>query len=438
MKKTKLIAAVVAFVMAGGAVNTFQQYMPNNALTADAADTEITLYSRLEESFYSEFKQGSENKALSLSLNLYDVQATRWIPIKFNEILKEYDFDLIFDDKNVVVQKKELYKYSNDECARPQVYLKIPEDTPLGEYSFKVVTKKAIDINGNDITSKFSDYNGKYSILDKDGKDTGRPDPAAEIIRINGLKRTPSLTDNNNLAPNERILTNSGYQVSGNINGKDHYFKEFDYTVEFDDKKVIVLEKELSVEPFGNGPYFFYPTFKIRIPDDTPDGKYNCKLTVNKAIDLNGKDITDTLPGKTWSYYYVVKSSEAAATETTTTTTAKKTTTTTTTTSAITTTTTTTKSVVDPVVPYTPKMGDPSGDGKIDAIDASIVLNVYAKLATNRTQAAKDELTYCDVNKDGKVNAIDASYVLSYYAYTSTFKGTENDKVDFVTFVMNT
>ena len=103
-----------------------------------------------------------------------------------------------------------------------------------------------------------------------------------------------------------------------------------------------------------------------------------------------------------------------------------------------TTTTTTTKPVVDPVVPYNPKMGDPSGDGKIDAIDASIVLNVYAKLATNKTQAAKDELAYCDVNKDGKVNAIDASYVLSYYAYISTFKGTENDKVDFVTFVMNT
>ena len=83
-------------------------------------------------------------------------------------------------------------------------------------------------------------------------------------------------------------------------------------------------------------------------------------------------------------------------------------------------------------------LGDVNEDGLINAIDASDILSVYAKTATKKTKPTSDELSDCDVNKDGSVNAVDASYVLSYYAYTSTNKDKDNDKLDFVTYVMNT
>ena len=93
--------------------------------------------------------------------------------------------------------------------------------------------------------------------------------------------------------------------------------------------------------------------------------------------------------------------------------------TTTTTTTAEPVTTTTTSAT--PETPDAPVLGDPNGDGKVDAKDASFVLIEYAKLSTG----AKSDLTAgqnkaADVNDDGKVDAKDASMILTYYAYTST------------------
>ena len=82
---------------------------------------------------------------------------------------------------------------------------------------------------------------------------------------------------------------------------------------------------------------------------------------------------------------------------------------------------TTTKVPVTPVV-NKPSLGDSNGDGVINAIDASEILAIYSRTATNKTKPTSDELAYCDVNKDGAVNAVDASYVLSFYAYNATSK----------------
>jgi len=70
----------------------------------------------------------------------------------------------------------------------------------------------------------------------------------------------------------------------------------------------------------------------------------------------------------------------------------------------------------------TPAFGDFNGDGAINAIDASEILTIYTRTATNNTKPTSNELAYCDVNKDGAVNAVDASYVLSFYAYNATNK----------------
>lgn len=87
-----------------------------------------------------------------------------------------------------------------------------------------------------------------------------------------------------------------------------------------------------------------------------------------------------------------------------------------TTTESATTTATTTASV-QPEVTF----GDPTGDGKIDAKDSSLVLVEYAKLSTGgESTLSKAEQDAADVNGDGKADAKDASAILSYYAYVST------------------
>ena len=65
--------------------------------------------------------------------------------------------------------------------------------------------------------------------------------------------------------------------------------------------------------------------------------------------------------------------------------------------------------------------GDPNDDGKIDAKDASFVLEAYAKLSTGSEDVLTSaESTAADVRTDGNVDAKDASAILAYYAYLST------------------
>ena len=72
-------------------------------------------------------------------------------------------------------------------------------------------------------------------------------------------------------------------------------------------------------------------------------------------------------------------------------------------------------------------LGDIDGNGFIDAVDASKISVVYARLSTGGT-ATEEEKIVCDVNRDGLIDAVDASKVLAYYAYVSTGKnGTFGD-----------
>ena len=65
--------------------------------------------------------------------------------------------------------------------------------------------------------------------------------------------------------------------------------------------------------------------------------------------------------------------------------------------------------------------GDVTGDGIIDATDASLILTSYAKTSAGGKDEMNDEQKkYADVNKDGVVDAIDASVVLTYYAKSSS------------------
>jgi len=58
------------------------------------------------------------------------------------------------------------------------------------------------------------------------------------------------------------------------------------------------------------------------------------------------------------------------------------------------------------------EIGDVNGDGKINAIDASLILQFDAKLIGETAL----NTALADVSGDGKVNAIDASLILQYDA----------------------
>jgi hypothetical protein len=69
-------------------------------------------------------------------------------------------------------------------------------------------------------------------------------------------------------------------------------------------------------------------------------------------------------------------------------------------------------------------LGDVDNSGKVNAIDASLVLEHYSKVSTGQsTSLDETQKKSADVNKDGRINAVDASQILSYYAYTATSNG---------------
>ena len=92
-----------------------------------------------------------------------------------------------------------------------------------------------------------------------------------------------------------------------------------------------------------------------------------------------------------------------------------------------TTTTTTAEPVTEPVTePTEPDyvLGDVDANGKINAVDASMILSEYAVMSTKGISELDDtQKKAADVTNDGKINAIDATTVLTYYAYTSTHGG---------------
>ena len=72
-------------------------------------------------------------------------------------------------------------------------------------------------------------------------------------------------------------------------------------------------------------------------------------------------------------------------------------------------------------------LGDPTGDSKIDARDASFVLAEYSMLSTGGVSTLTTvEKTAADANKDGQIDSKDASLMLSMYAHNAT----SEEKID--------
>ena len=57
-------------------------------------------------------------------------------------------------------------------------------------------------------------------------------------------------------------------------------------------------------------------------------------------------------------------------------------------------------------------MGDVNNDGKVNANDAAVVLDLY-----KNGNATEENMKVIDINRDGKINANDAALVLDIYKY---------------------
>lgn len=69
---------------------------------------------------------------------------------------------------------------------------------------------------------------------------------------------------------------------------------------------------------------------------------------------------------------------------------------------------------------YKGYIGDATGDGLVDGVDASSAISMYASASVGDRNIEPDELSRTDVNRDGILDAKDASAILTYYAYSST------------------
>ena len=181
-------------------------------------------------------------------------------------------------------------------------------------------------------------------------------------------------------------------------------------------------------------------SFTFKLPDDIKEGdifpvciEYRQKELTNDLFTNINNDRTGQLMeawiftnGIQHGFIKIKESDDATAKNETATTSAitmpsttSRTTTTTTTTTTSTTTTVTTTQPVTTVSQPVYMLGDPTGNGIIDAVDSSYVLGAYARFSIGEESPDEKCLATCDVTKDGLVDAVDASKILSYYAYTS-------------------
>ena len=61
-------------------------------------------------------------------------------------------------------------------------------------------------------------------------------------------------------------------------------------------------------------------------------------------------------------------------------------------------------------------IGDINGDGKINSVDPSLLLSLYADMAKSDEDADLETFFICDINRDGSIDARDASALLAYVA----------------------
>jgi hypothetical protein len=155
MKKAKMIAAVMALLMAGGSINYVNGSIFKNVIVADMAVTTTTASknqtttsttnantSLREISFSDSFR---ETYCEYFQGDVESIGYCGYTPLDFDINAKYFetiDYDFEFEDSNVIQLEKELVRIGS--ACYPSVKVKFPENTPIGEYTYKLIIKKPL------------------------------------------------------------------------------------------------------------------------------------------------------------------------------------------------------------------------------------------------------------------------------------------------------
>ena len=404
MRSTRILAAVLSLTLVAGAAMPFGSYVPNYSLTASAEEVKTVSSDDLTFTVFADHAEvsGINNEGLTkcsipASVNKLPVTGIAENAFYFAEKLQE---------------------------------VTIPASvTAIGDNAFSWnLQLKSIKVDSGN--KNFADVDG---VLFNKAKDTLMTYPAGKTDKIYTVANTVKKIDSFAFLLSQNL-------ESVTVPASVSYIGQEAFCSSPKLKSVTILNPECDFE---------ISCFICNGKDDKGNSYYSGTITGYEdstaeqlAADNNykfnalPKPVTTTTTTTTTSTTTTAKATAtsttttAKATATSTTTTAKATATSTTTTAKATATSTTTTAKAPATTtttkPAEPKyiLGDVDGNGAINAVDASIVLQYYANTSIKKDGGlTKEQVTAADVNKDGKADAVDASIILSYYAYCGTTHG---------------
>ncbi|MCR4639054.1 leucine-rich repeat protein [Ruminococcus sp.] len=389
MRTTRILAAVLSLTIAAGAAVPFGSYVPSYSITA-SAETEATTV-ETDELIFTVYSDHAEVSGVS------NTELTKCsVPAAVNKL------PVTSIAENAFYFAEKLQEVT------------IPSSVAvIGDTAFSWCLKlKSIKVDSSN--KNFADTDG---VLFNKAKDTLMTYPAGKADNTYTVPNTVKKIDSFAFLLSQNL---EAVTVSASVS----YIGQEAFCSGPKLRSVTILNPDCDFE---------ISCFICNGQDKNGNSYYSGTITGYEdstaeqlAADNNYKFIAlpKPVPATTTTTTAATTTTTTAATTTTTankttttsaaTTTANKTTTSTTTTGVPVTTTTTA-----PVSKY--KLGDTDGNGTINAVDASMVLQYYANTSVKKDGGLTNEqVIAADVNKDGKADAVDASIILSYYAYCGT------------------
>ena len=249
-------------------------------------------------------------------------------------------------------------------------------------------------------------------------------------LDLSKAKNKPNITISKEIISYEETKINPIRTVNVDIVGAQNAYANGGFTVRFDDRLTLIKDEDGEIATYGRAlrschTVFQHDTdygfraiftasrnagkdgtmfsFDVQLPDDIdPEGEiFPIDIYYNKNTDLF-TNIDADKEGQLMEAWVFRNGIEQGYIEVLP---QEETTTTTTTTAPVTTTT------AQPI-------GDTNNDGRIDSVDASKILKMFAYISTG---GEIEDLLFSvlDVNCDNKIDSLDASTVLAYYVFNT-------------------
>ena len=420
------------------------------------------------------------------------------------DYIKDIEYDATFAGDIKVLKKEFRITGNSSHTIFFDVELDIPESAE-GHYEYAFAINKATDINGNDITSSlpWTTRKGELEVAKKGSLITHHTLPktttTSGTITTSTVTTAVSYTDTQTtttypvkfqactelcmlykINPGTQTTCTGEWAIQYNLVDGQDVIDDIDFDVEIAEG-VTILDKRLNVNQYSSYAIIGFD-FDLDIPENA-NGTYEYRITINKANDKNGNDITSLLPLKSFrGSVEVAKKSSVTTTTIALYTLPSSTTTTTTTVASTTEESATTNSTTTPLTVVGKWKHDKTYDGAGNLVqipddicmnielreDYTALISAFSSSAGEKYDAVwrtegdiiiisitepnedimkltfdsenqilstcefddgsgrkayfvrSDTSTLGDVNSDGKVDAKDASLILLEYAQAST------------------